>query len=94
MKRTLKLKDYLKEQSKNNQFKKAFDDEEVYASLAIQVARIREEEHMTQKELAHKLRTTQQTVSRLEDVRNRSYSLKTLINLARALDRRLKVEFV
>jgi DNA-binding XRE family transcriptional regulator len=94
MKRAVKFKDYLKEQSKNPKFKKAFDEEEIYASLAFQVAKIREEERMTQKELAQKLHTTQQTVSRLEDIHNRSYSLKTLINLARALDRRLKVEFV
>jgi len=94
MKNTIKFKDYLKEQSKNPKFEKAFDEEEIYALLAVQVAKIREEERMTQKELAQKLHTTQQTVSRLEDIHNRSYSLKTLINLARALDRRLKVEFV
>ena len=94
MKRTVKFKDYLKEQSKNAEFKKVFDEEEIYASLAVQVAKIREQEHLTQKELAQKLHTTQQNVSRLEDVHNRSYSLKTLINLARALDRRLRVEFV
>ena len=94
MKRTIKFKDYLKEQSKNPEFKKAFDEEEIYASLAVQVAKIRESEHLTQRELAEILHTTQQNVSRLEDIHNRSYSLKTLINLARALDKRLKVEFV
>ncbi len=94
MKRTVKFKDYLKEQLRNPEFKKAFDEEEVYASLAIQAAKIRQEEKLTQKELAKRLHTTQQTVSRLEDIRNRRYSLRTLINLARALNKQLKVEFV
>ena len=71
-----------------------FDEEEIYASLAIQIAKIRQEEKLTQQELAKRLHTTQQTVSRLENVHNESYSLGTLIKLARALDKRLKVELV
>lgn len=94
MRHTVKFKDYLKGQLKNPEFKKAFDEEEIYASLAIQAAKIRQEEKLTQKELAKRLHTTQQTVSRLEDIRNRRCSLRTLINLARALDKQLKVEFV
>ena len=47
-----------------------------------------------QKELAKRLHTTQQTVSRLEDIHNKSYSLKTLIKLAQVFHRKLKVEFV
>ncbi len=94
MKNTVKFKDYLKEELKDKEFKKAFNEEEVYASLAIQTAKIRQEKGITQEELAKRLHTTQQTVSRLEDIHNKSYSLKTLIKLARALNKRLKVEFV
>jgi len=94
MKNTVKFKDYLKEELKNKEFKKAFNEEEVYASLAIQTAKIRQEKGITQEDLAKRLRTTQQTVSRLEDIHNKSYSLKTLIRLARALDKGLKVEFI
>lgn len=94
MKGVRRFRDRLKEDLKNPEFKKAFDEEEIYASLAIQAAKIRQEEKLTQKELAKRLHTTQQTVSRLEDIRNRRYSLRTLINLARALDKQLKVEFV
>jgi len=94
MTRTVKLKNYLKEELKDPEFKKAFDEEEVYASLAIQIAKIRQKEELTQQALAKRLHTTQQTVSRLEDVHNSSYSLSTLIKLARALDRKLKVELV
>ena len=94
MKNTVKFKDYLKEELKNKEFKKAFNEEEVYASLAIQTAKIRQEKGITQEELAKRLHTTQQTVSRLEDIHNKSYSLKTLIRLARALDKGLKVDFI
>ena len=89
----MKFKDYLKEELKNKEFKKAFDEEEIYASLAIQTAKIRQKGGLTQKELAKRLHT-QQTVSRLENIHNRSYSLRTLIELAQALDKRLKIEFV
>ena len=94
MKNTVKFKDYLKVELKNKEFKKAFNEEEVYASLAIQTAKIRQKKGITQGELAKRLHTTQQTVSRLEDIHNKSYSLKTLIRLARALDKGLKVEFI
>ena len=94
MRGTVKFKDYLKKQLKNPEFKKAFDEEEIYASLAIQIAKIRQKERLTQAELATRLDTTQQTVSRLEDIHNRRYSLRTLIEVAQALDKQLKVEFV
>ncbi|HAZ10330.1 MAG TPA: transcriptional regulator [Candidatus Omnitrophica bacterium] len=94
MKNTVKFKDYLKKELKNKEFKKAFNEEEVYASLAIQTAKIRQENGITQEELAKRLHTTQQTVSRLENIHNKSYSLKTLIKLAQALDKGLKVEFI
>ena len=94
MKNTVKFKDYLKEELKNKEFKKAFNEEEVYASLAVQTANIRQEKGITQEELAKRLHTTQQTVSRLENLHNKSYSLRTLVKLARALDKGLKVEFI
>ena len=94
MKSTVKFSDYLKEQLKNKTFKKAFDDEEVYSSLAIQIAKLREGNGYSQQELARIVRTTQQTVSRLEDIQNQSLSLGTLIKLARAFHRKLKIQFV
>ena len=37
-----RFRDKLKEDLKNPEFKKAFDEEETYASLAIQTAKIRQ----------------------------------------------------
>lgn len=94
MKGTVKFDDYLKKELKDPEFKKAFDEEEIYASLAIQIAKVRQKKHLTQEELARRLHTTQQTVSRLEDVHNKSYSLHTLVKLAQALGKKLEVQLI
>ena len=89
-----RFQDRLKEDLKNHEFKKAFDEQEVLSSLAIQIAKIRHRKGLSQKELAERLKTTQQTVSRLEDPDNKSYSLSTLIKLARAFHKELEVRFI
>jgi len=94
MKGVRRFKDRLKKDLRDPEFPKAFDEEEVYASLAIQIAKIRQKKNLTQKGLAKKLRTTQQNISRLEDIDNRSCSLRTLNKVAHVLGKRLKVELV
>jgi len=94
MKGVVKFSDYLKEALKNKVVRKAFEEEEVYASLAIQIAKLREKNGYSQQELARVLRTTQQTVSRLEGRNNKSLSLNTLIKLAQAFHRKLRIQFV
>ena len=94
MKGVIKFSDYLKEELKNKAFRKAFEEEEIYADLAIQIAKLRQDNGFTQKDLAKVLRTTQQTVSRLEDPENYSLSLGTLIKLAKVLHKKLKIQFV
>lgn len=94
MKGVRRYRDRLKKDLKDKRFREAFDEEEIYASIAIQIAKIRQKNHLTQKELAELLDTTQQTVSRLEDSRDRRYTLRTLIKLAHALNKRLEVRLV
>lgn len=93
MKGARRFRDRLKEDLKDPGFRQAFEEEEVHVSLAIQIAKMRQKERLTQKELAKRLHTTQQTVSRLEDMQNESCTLKTLNELARAFHKRLKIEF-
>jgi len=93
MKGAVKFSDYLNKQLKNKTFKKAFDDEEAYSLLAIQIAKLRENNGYSQKDLALIVSTTQQTVSRLEDRQNKSLSLGTLIKLAHAFHKKLKISF-
>jgi len=94
MKGVRRFKDRLKKDLRDPGFRKAFDEEEVYASLAIQIAKIRQKKNLTQQELAKRLQTTQQTISRLENIDNKSCSLKTLNKVAHVLGKRLKVELV
>lgn len=88
------FRDRLKEELKNPEFRKAFEEEEIYVNLAIQIAMIREEKGVTQKDMARLLHTSQQMVSRIEDPHNESFSLKTLIKIARAFNKKLSVRFV
>ena len=94
MKTYRRFKDRLKEDLKNPEFKKAFEKEEIFASLAIQIAQIRQKQGLSQKDLAKRLKTTQRTVSRLEDTNNNSLSLSTLLKLAGVLHKKLKIELV
>ena len=94
MKGVRRFKDRLKKDLRDPEFRRAFDEEEVCVSLAIQIAKIRQKKNITQQELARRLQTTQQNISRLENIDNRSCSLKTLIKVAHALDKRLNVELV
>ena len=94
MKGGRRFRDYLNEQLKDPAVRKAYEEEGVFVELAIQVARLREQKGITQRELAKRLHTSQQTISRLESPRNGSLSLKTLIKLAHALGKDLKVQFV
>jgi DNA-binding XRE family transcriptional regulator len=94
MKGVEKFSDYLKKELKNKEFRKAFEEEEIYANLAIQIAKLRQGRGYTQKDLARSLRTTQQTVSRLENPHNNSLSLNTLIKLAIFFKKGLQIHFV
>ena len=94
MKGVRSLRQRIKKDLKDPEFKKAFDDEEIYAAIAIQIAKNRERRKLTQVQLARKMHTTQHTVSRLEDISNKSYSIDTLIKASRALGKKLQVKLV
>jgi len=94
MKGAAKFSTYLKKQLRNKEFRQVFEKEEIYAELAIQIARLREKQGYTQKDLAKSLGTTQQTISRLENPHNNSLSLNTLIKIATFFKKGLRVQFV
>ena len=94
MKGARKFRQRLEKDLKKPGFKKAFDEQEVFANVAIQMSKIRDEEGLTQKDLAKALHTSQQSISRLESLNNRSCSLRTLIKVAHALHRDLEIRFV
>ncbi len=94
MKGARKFRDYLTEQLKDPAVREAYEEEGLFVELAIQVAHLRQQKGLTQRELAKRLHTSQQTVSRLESPKNGSLSLRTLVKLAHALGKDVKVQFV
>jgi len=94
MKGVEKFSTYLKKELKKKEFRRYFEREEIYADLAIQIAKLRQDNGYSQKELAKLLKTTQQTVSRLEDPSNNGLSLNTLIKLAQTFHKNLRIQFV
>ena len=86
------LKDRLKEDLHDPAFKKAFDEEDLPARLALRIAKLRVAQGLTQRKLARKLGVTQQAMSQLENPSVARYTLRTLQRLASALHRELVVD--
>lgn len=83
----------LKKDLKNNEFKKAFEEEDLPARIAIQIAKLREKTHLTQKQLSTLMHTSQQNISRLEQPDNERLTIRTLQKLAKVFHRELIVQF-
>lgn len=84
--------DWLKDQLKNPKLKKAYEEEDVRARLALRIAELRQRKRLTQAQLAKRLHTTQQVVSDIETFKHPNITLLTLQRIAQALDRRLIVD--
>lgn len=72
----------------------AYLEAEVITGLAHQIRAIRKQRGWSQGELAKRLGTTQTVVSRMEDPSYGRYSLKSLIDLAKAFDTGMQVRFI
>ena len=90
--RKLYFDDWLKERVKNPVFKKAYEEEDVRARLALRILELRKEKKLSQAQLADKLHTTQQMVSDIETFKHANITLLTLQKIAQALDSRLVVD--
>jgi len=86
------LKDRLKEDLRDPEIRKAFDEEDLPARLAIRIARLRESRGLTQVKLARKLGVSQQALSQLENPEFARFTLRTLQRVADALNSKLIVE--
>ncbi len=71
------------------------DDAEAVAAkrvIAFQIAQEMEREHISQSELARRMKTSRSSVERLLDPSNQSVTLATLERAASAVGKRLKVQ--
>ncbi len=83
----------LEEQLQDPEFAERFEAAGEAWEVAIEIARLREEAGLSQKELAQRLGTTQQQVSRLESPAYEGHSLSMLHRVAKALNARVHVAF-
>jgi transcriptional regulator with XRE-family HTH domain len=79
------------EQLEDRDFRQAFFVAETSGLIARQLIACRERREMNQSELADEADTYQPIISRVEGADYRSWSFKTLLKLANALDARLRV---
>src|ERR1041384_4074437 len=82
---------YLEEQLKDPEFAERFEKAGEAWDVALQIAALREKAGLSQKDLARKLKTTQQQISRLESPDYEGHSLSMLRRVAKALHARVRV---
>jgi antitoxin HicB len=63
-------------------------------ATSLQIARLLKEKSVTKAEMAARMKTSRAAVDRLLDASNSSVTLNTLGKAARALGRKIKIEFV
>jgi len=84
---------FLEEQLRDPDFAERFKRAGEAWDVALQVAALREKAGLSQKELARKLKTTQQQISRLESPSYEGHSLSMLRRVARVLNAQVRVIF-
>ncbi len=84
---------YLEEQLKDPAFAERFESAGEAWDVALQLAALRQKAGFSQKDLARKLKTSQQQISRLESPSYEGHSLSMLRRVAKALSARVRVVF-
>jgi transcriptional regulator with XRE-family HTH domain len=84
---------YLEEQMQDPAFATRFERAGEAWDVAVQLAALRQQAGLSQKELARRLKTSQQHISRLESPGYEGHSLANLRRVARALKVRVRVVF-
>ena len=84
---------YLEEQMQDPAFATRFKAAGEAWDVALQIAALREQAGLSQKELARKLKTSQQQISRLESPGYEGHSLSMLRRVAGALGATVRVVF-
>ena len=84
---------FLEEQLRDPNFAKRFKRAGEAWDVALQIAALREQAGLSQKELARRLKTSQQQISRLESPDYEGHSLANLRRVAEVLHARVRVVF-
>ncbi len=84
---------FLEEQLRDPNFAERFERAGEAWEVALQIAALREQAGLSQKELARRLKTSQQHISRLESPDYEGHSLANLRRVAEVLHARVRVVF-
>lgn len=84
---------YLEEHLKDAEFARRFEKAGRAWDVALQIAALREQAGLSQKQLARKLRTSQQQISRIESPSYEGHSLGMLRRVANVLGAEVLVTF-
>jgi transcriptional regulator with XRE-family HTH domain len=84
---------YLEEQLQDPTFAPRFEHAGEAWDVALQIAALRQQAGLSQKELAKLLKTSQQQISRLESASYEGHSLSMLRRVAEALHARVRIIF-
>ncbi|MBK8871260.1 MAG: helix-turn-helix transcriptional regulator [Elusimicrobia bacterium] len=91
--KTRTFQDHLKENLKDTEFKKYYQQEGVKLKIAFQIAELRRKRGLTQTQLARKLGTSQGNIARLESADTDNYEVSTLERIAATMGKTLVVAF-
>ncbi len=92
-KRHVDHEEYKNRLLKDPEVRAAYEDELSRLLVAHQIIELRERSHMTQTELARRLHTKQQVISRMEQDQYKP-SLTTLEKVARIFNKKLEIRFI
>ncbi len=84
----------LKEKFRDKEYRDGFVSEGIFSRLPLKIRALREQCHLSQKQLGEKTGVAQAWVSKLEDPNYGKLTLTTLLRLASAFDVGLEVDFV
>jgi DNA-binding XRE family transcriptional regulator len=88
------FQDRLREDLKDPEFKRHYDEERQALQLAMKITALREQKGLSQQQLAKLMGTSQQAISRIESGEYEGFTLKTLEKVATATGMKVKIDFV
>lgn len=77
----------------NPKFKRTYDEVSANMSIGEQIAQLRHKAKMSQLELAKKVKTSRTAIARYESGGYNNYNVATLMKIAKALRKSLKISF-
>lgn len=88
------FKGRMREDLKDPEFKRHYDEEKQALKLAMKITALREQKGLSQQQLAKLMGTSQQAISRIESGEYEGFTLKTLEKVAEATGMKIKIDFV